>query len=682
MVEMDIKIPYQKQLEVISEVASPLVVITELIKNAFDECAKEITVEIDTVNNEIEIIDTGYGFSEESIKMLAEPGQSYKKRNNRNLNAHNKVFAGSMGIGLFSIFSIADRFEIITKGEDGEFIIFGDPEKISYDRVFDRIEEGTKVSLINVGKSDIKVLIEDIKMDKLKHISLCNYNKEYYLFELNVKVDGITQDLTSPFVEDLYNSDTCNFKSKIEFSYNKIKRELTYQYIRKNETIINSKPVVIKFDRDFEIGDLLLNHYSIKRVERKEDFMFLPLEANTVSDFEGAFYIREGNKGFKEVSKFGPAVRMYVNGFGMYNYLEREKDWLKLSYLTANVKNSGIKPNNTIGYIAFNHFIEPDEELKISKERSHFYDKTPYRTFYEMVYNVVTLLTFNIDVAARNKNDRDKYFTEEYLKHYDQSLNKGTTFEGLSENGTASDQTDASQTGSNQTGQNQTESEQTDANQTESNQTGQNQTESEQTDANQTESEQTDTNQTGSNHSDANQTNSNQTGGPTPSGDAPGTFFEYISWDGKLNPNDNNHKGLIIALNELHKMSIKKIKEDKREEKLYSVFPVSAGMLLRTAYEQALILHLKRVGQWNVLTKQNNFPMLSNIETHIKQNIKSVFTDKDMRRAFGNIISIRSRDFLNSNIHNPGLIRATSSTLEGITNGGMYSLINLIINNT
>ncbi|QHS23461.1 ATP-binding protein [Virgibacillus sp. MSP4-1] len=668
---MDIKIPYEKQMDVISEVASPLVVISELIKNAFDEFAKEITVEIDTKNNVIEVTDNGNGFTESSIKSLSKPGESYKKRNNKVLNEHNKVFAGSMGIGLLSIFSIAKNFKILSKGKDGEFIIYGYRDKIKYEKSEKITDKGTKISLNNVNESDIKVLVEDINQDKMKHVSLSNYKSEYNLFSLDVKVDGVSQNLDSPSIEDLYNRDVAKFTSKVQFKYNKDKRELTYNFIRKHETIINSKPVVIKLNKDVSITDILKEHYNIKKTHKSEKFIFLPYEAGTVCDFEGVFYIRETQKGHQEIKKFGPAIRMYINGFGLYNYLEREKDWLNLSYLTANVKNSGMKPNNTIGYISFNHFIETEEELEISKERSHFYDKTPYRALYEMVYKIVTLLTFNIDVAARN--NWSTYFFDEYLQQYDQNKDnepegKGTQRKGEGEKGaggkgiqgTGEDGNRAGRKGTQETGDGSEGAREkgTQGMGEEEKGAGGKGTEGE-----------------GSNKGGA------KSGGPTPGGDSPGTFFEYINWDGKLNPDNNDHVGLIVALDELHKMSNKKVKQVEPYDKAYNIFPVSAGMLLRTTYEQALILQLKKSSEWNNLMQQYTFPMLSNIETHVKQNIIKVLPDQQMRKAFNNITSIKSRDFLNSNIHNPGLIRTTPSTLEGLSNGGMYSLINLIISN-
>ncbi len=170
-----------------------------------------------------------------------------------------------------------------------------------------------------------------------------------------------------------------------------------------------------------------------------------------------------------------------------------------------------------------------------------------------------------------------------------------------------------------------------------------------------------------------------KTGGPTGGGSDPSTFFEYISWENKLFPSNNDHAALIVALDELHRMSRNKTKVDRRSVKTYCAYPVAAGMLLRSAYEQSLILQLKKTGQWESLKKTYTFPMLSNIEDKVKNNKGQVLPDRSMRRAFNQIVSAKSREFLNANVHNPWLIRATSDTLEGMANGGMRSLIQMII---
>ncbi len=172
-------------------------------------------------------------------------------------------------------------------------------------------------------------------------------------------------------------------------------------------------------------------------------------------------------------------------------------------------------------------------------------------------------------------------------------------------------------------------------------------------------------------------------GGPTPGGDPPPTFFEHISWHGKLDPANQDHVGLIVALNELYNMSTNTFKVAGRYEKIYSQFPVGAGMLFRTAYEQALKLQLKKTGLWDSFIapflKSNSFPMLSKIESHTQTNASVALPKSDMRSALSRIIRAAQREFLNGNIHDPGIFRATPATLEGIASGGMFTLIQLII---
>lgn len=428
MVEkLQMEIPLEKQMDILSEVASPLVVLAELIKNSYDEKAKNISIHIDTKNRTIEVTDDGRGFTEDTIKTLSKPGESYKKKDNM-YNPHGKFFAGSMGIGLLSVFSIAQELEIKTKGSDGSFVINGNSLALYYNRIEDSIvDDGTKLILKEVNDADLRVLIEDIKNDKLKHISIKNYLEDYKLFDLEVDIDGITQSIDSPTAEELYKMSLCNFILKVNFSYSKRQRKLTYQVERTDSDIINTDPVIISFNEEVDISNILEKHYHIIQVTHEEEFIFLPHGADQVCDFEGTFYIREGVRGAKEIKKFGSAVRLYVNGFAMYNYLDRQNDWLQLAYLTQSIKNSSLKPNNIIGYIAFNHFNEYEEELQISKERSHFYNKSPYRAFYEIVYNIVVLLTFNIDVASRNKGSWKNYFDDDFLKGFNSKANEVAT---------------------------------------------------------------------------------------------------------------------------------------------------------------------------------------------------------------------------------------------------------------
>lgn len=167
--------------------------------------------------------------------------------------------------------------------------------------------------------------------------------------------------------------------------------------------------------------------------------------------------------------------------------------------------------------------------------------------------------------------------------------------------------------------------------------------------------------------------------GNTPlGGPPPRAFFETIRWEGKLKPDNPQHEGLLAALYELRRLST----TNCGRQKAYEVFPIATGMLLRTAYEQALSLRIKEVNLWGnlcqtVAQRKKAFPALSDIEDFINSgtNKTQVLPDRKMITAFDIIIASRNREFLNANIHNPGDIRVTPDALENIACSGMFSLI-------
>lgn len=170
-----------------------------------------------------------------------------------------------------------------------------------------------------------------------------------------------------------------------------------------------------------------------------------------------------------------------------------------------------------------------------------------------------------------------------------------------------------------------------------------------------------------------------------PGGPPPRTFFETISWRGKLDPAKEEHQGLICAIDELYKLSTITC----GRQKAYKTFPIATGMILRSVYEQALNLRLHQAGLWGAYCRTRNgkytngtFPTLSSMENFINAgtNKGTVFPDQGLLLAYDRVIAATHREFLNANIHYPGNINVTPASLEAIAAGGMYFLIQGIIN--
>lgn len=174
---------------------------------------------------------------------------------------------------------------------------------------------------------------------------------------------------------------------------------------------------------------------------------------------------------------------------------------------------------------------------------------------------------------------------------------------------------------------------------------------------------------------------STPTGGPAPGGPAPRTFFETLCWDGKLFPENPKHDGLLASVHELYCLSTYLC----NRKKAYEVYPVATGMVLRTAYEQMLRLRLEQVSLWGPFmytVRNSSFPTLKEMETFIENgsNRPTVLPNRKLTSAMASIITYSHREFLNANIHDPGAIRVTPDALVGIAQGGMFTLIQELIN--
>lgn len=82
------------------------------------------------------------------------------------------------------------------------------------------------------------------------------------------------------------------------------------------------------------------------------------------------------------------------------------------------------------------------------------------------------------------------------------------------------------------------------------------------------------------------------------------------------------------------------------------------------------------------IAAQKRFPTLAEMENFIdsQSNRTVVLPTVELRSAFSLITSYRHREFLNANIHNPGDVRVTPESLSAIAQGGMFTLIQGLIN--
>lgn len=428
MEKIELMIPFENIENILGTVTSPSIVLSELIKNSVDSNASNIRIDINTQpKNLIIVTDDGDGLSFDDIKNLGCIGESTKKRNSYLYRKDGAYLSGSKGLGILSLFSIANSFTLETEKCRTRYRITWKKGQSSflYEQITPKGSSGTEIKITNIDDDCIPILTDENELNKLKHISIKNYTKSN-LSSKNITFFINGEKCTYLDISNI-NDLKDNFISILKFQFNSITNKLDFQYLSENE-IINKNSISINLSNDIDIHNILFSNYNLSEVTYKgEPCRYLGIN---LESFSGEFFVAQKKKDI-ELHKFGPGVRVFINQFAMYGYLDRENDWLNFSVYSLLRKNTRYKPHNVFGYVHFDNFNENKSNLKISNERAYFIENGAYKKFQEIMKNIVTVLAFNIDVADKNnwinptstENNSHKTYTKNIQKNADLKKN-------------------------------------------------------------------------------------------------------------------------------------------------------------------------------------------------------------------------------------------------------------------
>lgn len=397
--KISLKVPLDSIENILGTVTSPSIVLTELIKNSIDSNADNIRIDINTESvRQLIITDDGDGLDFKEIKDLASIGMSNKKTNGNFFRKDGFFFTGSKGLGILSPFSISDSFVLETEKNNKRYRVIWHKGQSSFScqEISAKNVKGTVIFLNDIDEEYLSILTDENELNKLRHISIKNYvisslNKKNISFFINNKQ---YIDLVISHIDNLIDK----FKGVVKFKYKSDNNILNFQYISDNN-IIKKEEICIKLKNELSISNILENNYNLSKIIYKgEQCRYL---GQSLEDFSGEIFVTESRKD-AELLKFGAGVKIFVNQFAMYGYLDKENDWLNFSVYSMLRKNTRYKPHNVYGYIHFENLNENKSSLKISNERAYFIENGAFKKFQEIMKNIIANLIFNIDVAEKN----------------------------------------------------------------------------------------------------------------------------------------------------------------------------------------------------------------------------------------------------------------------------------------
>jgi len=150
-------------------------------------------------------------------------------------------------------------------------------------------------------------------------------------------------------------------------------------------------------------------------------------------------------------------------------------------------------------------------------------------------------------------------------------------------------------------------------------------------------------------------------------------FFEGLDTS-SLSNTDQDARGILSIAKEIREIST---------ERLLRKFPNAAAMLLRSLLEQAMKYHLRKAGEWDNLLKSLNGrdPSLEKLIKYYRNHMNDLLPKLEIRRTFIAVFNNEgTKEALDLIVHNTYLSSASPAMLTAIARGGMFALIQALLN--
>jgi len=402
------------------------IAILELVKNSYDACATVCTVDFNFQNNklnEIIIEDDGFGMDLDIINSVWLVVGTDNKKDTTKQSICKRVPLGEKGIGRLGIHKLGKKIELISKKQNSKEI------KLSIDWTRLKTTKEIEDFKIEVSENEVpeyfnnitgtKIIITDLKTnwdrrqlrEVYRSINSLNSPFESTNDDFKVIVDSNTNIFTGlPDFEDIKKGALYFAKCKIQ--NNKI-TEFRYEF-KPWDTLTRVSEGRVKTEKDFDDFQLQLSVGKGRNVE------FFSLENHEIGviEFEIALfdndtqilnYANIEKKSIRDYLKENGGIRVYRDGVRVYDYGEKENDWLGIDLKRVHRVGGNISNNITIGAVKLQDRSK-SSDLKEKTNREGFVENDAYQAFKNAI-------SFALDLIVSERNIDKERLAVLYKKH-------------------------------------------------------------------------------------------------------------------------------------------------------------------------------------------------------------------------------------------------------------------------
>jgi signal transduction histidine kinase len=405
------------------------IALLELVKNSYDACATYCTVEFTFEKNVLDTItikDNGTGMNINTIKNVWLVVGTDNKKDIKPVycNKNKRYPLGEKGIGRLGIHKLGNKIDLYTRSQDDDEInVMINWKKLDSSKSIEDFPVRIKIDenpIYFTDRTGTKIIIRDIKGNfdrrKLREIyrSLTSLNSPFDdvsdQFRVNVSSNtNIFDDL--PSFEDIKKAALYFCKCKINND-----RIVKFAYEFKPwESLKRIQGGRKKTEKDFDDFELLLSRKSGNKLENFDlsHYAIGPVEFdiaifdfdNLIFNYASAFTEKSSVK--KYLSENG-GIRIYRDGIRVYDYGEKENDWLGIDLKRVHRVGGNISNHIVIGAVKLNRALSTD--LKEKTNREGFVENDAYHTF-------VDAIDYALDLIVKERNLDKAKLTTLYKKN-------------------------------------------------------------------------------------------------------------------------------------------------------------------------------------------------------------------------------------------------------------------------
>ncbi|WPR77699.1 sensor histidine kinase [Algoriphagus sp. NG3] len=403
------------------------IALFELIKNSYDACSKYCIVDFHFQNGKLiklTIEDDGFGMSKEIIETAWLVIGTDNKHKKIERNECGRIPLGEKGIGRLSIHKLGNSIKLISKtAADKEIELSIDwnnlyTAKEINDFYINLIVNDNPTTFIK--STGTKIIIEDLRShwdrrqlrEVYRNITSLNSpfsdgNDSFHvLVESNTKVfEGL------PNFEDIKNNalyfGSCKMRGGeiVEFKYEfkpwSNLDKVDSGRIIKLEDLRTEDKIIKKWNSEIrKFEDIDLNESKVGTIEF--DIIIFDTDAQIFS------YINTEKSALKTYLRENGGVRVYRDGVRVYNYGERDNDWLGIDLKRVHRVGGNVSNNIVIGSVKINR--DSSSGLIEKTNREGFIENEHYFDFVEAINYALSLI-------VRERNIDKSLLTTLYKKH-------------------------------------------------------------------------------------------------------------------------------------------------------------------------------------------------------------------------------------------------------------------------